>query len=154
MHSGEAVNLGCLNNEAQGMEAPVIDDELWILIESLLPRPKPRRKKHPGRPRASDRAALNGILFVLKTGMRWDHLPTRLGFGSGASCRRRLRDCQTAGVWRRMHELLLDKLREAGQIDFSYAAVDASSVRAVGVGEKQARTPRIARDLVSSTTSL
>jgi transposase len=36
------------------MDAPVIDDELWILIESLLPPPKPRRKGHPGRPRVSD----------------------------------------------------------------------------------------------------
>ncbi|MEX3582992.1 MAG: transposase, partial [Burkholderia sp.] len=56
------------------MEAPIIDDELWTLIEPLLPPPKPRPKEHPGRPRVSDRAALNGILFVLKTGLRWNHL--------------------------------------------------------------------------------
>ncbi|CAE6848948.1 IS5 family transposase ISBugl2 [Paraburkholderia nemoris] len=135
------------------MEAPIIDDELWTLIEPLLPPPKPRRKEHPGRPRVSDRAALNGILFVLKTGLRWNYLPTVLGFGSGATCWRRLNDWRKAGVWDRLHELLLDKLREAGQIDLSYAAVDSSSVRAVGAGEKLARTPRIARDPVPSTTS-
>jgi transposase len=151
--SREAVNLGCLNNGTQGMEAAIIDDELWTLIEPLLPPPKPRRKEHPGRPRVSDRAALNGILFVLKTGLRWNHLPTVLGFGSGATCWRRLNDWRKAGVWDRLHELLLDKLREAGQIDLSYAAVDSSSVRAVGAGEKLARTPRIARDPVPSTTS-
>ncbi|MEX3581948.1 MAG: transposase, partial [Burkholderia sp.] len=61
------------------MEAPIIHDELWTLIEPLLPPPKPRRKEHPGRPRVSDRAALNGILFVLTTGLRWNHLPTVLG---------------------------------------------------------------------------
>lgn len=66
------------------MQAPVID-ELWTLIEPLLPTPEPRRK-HPGRPRVSDRAALNDILFVLKTGLRWNHLPPRLGFDSGATC--------------------------------------------------------------------
>jgi transposase len=136
------------------MEAPIIDDELWTLIEPLLPPPKPRRKAHPGRPRVPDRAALNGILFVLKTGLRWNHLPTLLGFGSGATCWRRLNDWRKAGVWDRLHELLLDKLREAGQIDLSYAAVDSSSVRAVGAGEKLARTPRIARDPVPSITSL
>ena len=118
------------------MEAPIIDDELWILIEPLLPPVKPRAKSDPGRPRVSDRAALNGILFVFKTGVRWNHLPTRLGFGSGATCWRRLNDWQKAGVWDQLHELLLDKLRAAGQIDLSYAAVDSSSVRAVGAGEK------------------
>ncbi|MFL9989006.1 IS5 family transposase [Paraburkholderia sediminicola] len=61
---------------------------------------------------------MNGILFVLKTGLRWNHLPTVLGFGSGATCWRRLNDWRKAGVWDRLHELLLDKLREAGQIDF------------------------------------
>lgn len=68
------------------MEAPIIDDERCTLIEPLLPPPKPKREEHPGRPRVPDRAALNGILFVLKTGIRWNHLPTRLGFGSGATC--------------------------------------------------------------------
>ncbi|WP_257804637.1 IS5 family transposase [Burkholderia glumae] len=99
------------------MEAPIIDDELWILIEPLLPPAKLRAKSDPGRPRVSDRAALNGILFVFKTGIRWNHLPTRLGFGSGATCWRRLSDWQKAGVWDQLHELLLDKLRAAGQID-------------------------------------
>ena len=135
------------------MGAPVIDDELWALIEPLLPPPKPRRKKYPGRLPISDRAALNGILFVFKTGIRWCDLSTKLGFGSGPTCWRRLRDWQKAGVWVRLHELLLAKLREAGQLDFSRAAVDSSSVRAVGAGEKRVRTPRIARDQVPSITS-
>jgi transposase len=135
------------------MEAPVIDDELWILIEPLLPPPKPRCKKHPGRPRVSDRAGLNGILFVLKTGLRWNHLPTILGSGCGATCWRRLHDWQKAGVWDRPHELLLDKLREVGEIDLSHAAVDSSSVRAVGAGEKLVRITRIARNPGLGTTS-
>lgn len=66
------------------MQAPIIDDELWTLIESLLPKPKRQNNERRGRPRVSDRAALNGVLFVLRTGMRWNHLPSALGFGSGA----------------------------------------------------------------------
>ncbi|MGF6547299.1 transposase [Paraburkholderia youngii] len=124
------------------MPAPIIDDELWALIEPLLPPPKPRRKRYPGRLPVSDRAALNGILLVLKTGMRWNHLPTRLGFGSGATCWRRLHDWQQAGGWDKLHGLLLDKLRESGQLDFSYAAVDSSSVRAVGAGQNWAKPHR------------
>ncbi|MDN7530615.1 MULTISPECIES: transposase [Burkholderia cepacia complex] len=135
------------------MPAPIIDDELWALIEPLLPPPKPRRKRYPGRLPVSDRAALNGILLVLKTGMRWNHLPTGLGFGSGATCWRRLHDWQQAGMWDKLNGLLLDKLRESGQLDFSYAAVDSSSVRAVGAGQKLDQTPPIAHDQGPNTTS-
>ena len=135
------------------MQAPTIDDELWTLIEPLLPQPKRRKRERRGRPRVSDRRALNGILFVLRTGIRWNHLPTQLGFGSGATCWRRLNAWQKAGVWDKLHGLLLDKLRESDQLDLSYAAVDSSSVRAVGAGEKLDRTPRIARDRVPNITS-
>jgi transposase len=135
------------------MGTPIIDDELWALTEPLPPPPKRRRKKYPGRRPVSDQAALNGILFVFRTGIRWCDLSIALGFGSGQTCWRRLRDWQKAGVWDRLHELLLAKLREAGQLDFSRAAVDSSSVRAVGAGEKLARTPPIARDPVPDITS-
>ncbi|WP_139225632.1 transposase, partial [Paracidovorax konjaci] len=64
-----------------------------------------------GRPRVSDEMALNGILFVLRTGIPWEELPQELGFGSGMTCWRRLRDWQAVGVWHRLHLLLLDELR-------------------------------------------
>lgn len=111
------------------------------------------RRRNRGERRIQDgfrfpnRATLNGILFVLKTGIRWNHLPTQFGFGSGATYWRRLRDWHEAGVWDRLHELLLAKLRPADQIDFSRAAVDSSSVRAVGAGKKLARTPLCATRL-------
>ncbi|UJH74919.1 IS5 family transposase [Burkholderia cenocepacia] len=111
------------------------------MIEPLLPVVKPRAKSDPGRPRVLDRVALNGILFVLRTGIRWNHLPTRMGFGSGVTCRRRLDDWQKTGAWDRLHELLRDKLRATGQFDLSYAAVDSSSVRAVGAGGKTGPNP-------------
>ncbi|CAB3775124.1 IS5 family transposase ISBugl2 [Paraburkholderia humisilvae] len=84
------------------MQAPIIDDELWTLIEQLLPKPKRRDNESRGRPRVSDRAAFNGVPFVLHTGMRWNHLPVALGFGSGATCWRRLDAWQKAGVWDRL----------------------------------------------------
>ncbi len=52
------------------MQAPIIDNELWTLIEPSVPKPKRRNNERRGRPRVSDRAALNGVLFVLRTGMR------------------------------------------------------------------------------------
>ncbi|MFF8035155.1 enoyl-CoA hydratase-related protein [Streptomyces sp. NPDC016626] len=66
----------------------IVSDELWPLIEPLLPRPGP--KPVAGRPRVPDRQALCGILFVLHTGIRWQYLPQELGFGSGMTCWRRL----------------------------------------------------------------
>ncbi|GLZ19001.1 hypothetical protein Bpla01_25310 [Burkholderia plantarii] len=135
------------------MGKPIIDDELWALIEPLLPPSKRRRVKYPGRKPIADRAASTGILFVLKTGIRWRDLPSEMGCGSGVSCWRRLRDWQQAGVWDRLHAVLLAKLRAAEKIDFSRVVVDSSSIRAVGAGEKLARTPPIERDPVPSTTS-
>ena len=123
------------------MDKPIIDDELWQRIEPLLPQPKARREKYPGRKPVPDRAALSGIVFVLRTGLRWRDLPAEMGCGSGVTCWRRLRDWQEAGVWDRLHEVLLAELRAAGQIDLSRVVVDSSSVRAIGAGQKLGRTP-------------
>jgi len=59
-----------------------VDDELWAVIEPLLPKVE-RRTRHPGRKRHPDRLVFQGILFVLHTGIAWEHLPQELGFGSG-----------------------------------------------------------------------
>ena len=118
------------------MAKPLVDDELWKLIQPLLPPPKPRRWRYPGRKRLMDRQALTGILFVLKGGIPWEMLPKEMECGSGMTCWRRLRDWREAGVWQNLHELLLAKLREADQIDWSRAVVDSASIRAVGGGGK------------------
>lgn len=75
---------------------------------------------------------LTGIPFVLKTGIPWEDLPQEMGCGSEMTCWRRLRDWNEAGVWNRLHQVLLDELDESGQIDWSRAAVDSSHVRAKG----------------------
>jgi transposase len=92
----------------------IVSDEWWALVEPLLPKKK-RRFRYPGRKRLSDRQTLQGILFVLHTGIAWQHLPAELGFGSGVTCWRRLNEWQAAGVWERLHALLLAQLRAAVQ---------------------------------------
>ena len=134
------------------MAKPLVDDELWTLAEPILPAPKPRRFRFPGRKPITNRQALTGILFVLKTGIPWEYLPQEMGCGSGMTCWRRLRDWQAAGVWQALHELLLAKLQGADQIDWSRAVVDSASVRAVYGGKKQARIPRIKPKLAASIT--
>ena len=73
---------------------------------------------------------LTGIVFVLKSGIPWEMLPQEMGCGSGMTCWRRLRDWQEAGVWERLHRVLLDRLGEADQIDWERACLDSASIPA------------------------
>jgi transposase len=100
-----------------------------------------------------DRAALCGILFVLRTGLPWEYLPAEMGCGSGMTCWRRLRDWQKAGVWAALHRVLLEQLQAAGQLDWSRASLDSASVPAKKGGLPLARTPRIAAKRAPSATS-
>jgi transposase len=112
------------------MAKPLLDDELWTIIEPQIPVIS-RRFRSPGRKRIDSRAVLNGILFVLFTGIQWEHVPREFGC-CGMTCWRRLRDWQAAGVWDAIHRILLERLRAADQIDWSRAVVDSASLRAVG----------------------
>ncbi|MFN6505896.1 IS5 family transposase [Xanthomonas translucens pv. translucens] len=103
-----------------------ISTALWKRIHPLIPVVPPSPKG--GRPRVDDQSALNGIVYVLRTGIAWEDLPQELGYGSGMTCWRRLRDWQAAGVWHRLHQGLLAELRRADRLDFSRASLDAASV--------------------------
>jgi transposase len=98
------------------MARPIVTDELWEIVEPLIPEVK-RRYRYPGRKRTPDRQVLTGILFVLRTGIPWEDLPQEMGCGSGVTCWRRLDEWQRQGVWARLHEVLLARLNAADQID-------------------------------------
>src|SRR3954469_17385596 len=117
----------------------LVSDELWSVVEPLLPAPRPKKKA--GRPRIPDRACLTGIVFVLKTGIQWEYLPQEMGCGSGMTCWRRLRDWQEAGVWWELHRVLLDRLGEADRLYLRRASIPASTTPAKGV-KKGGRPPR------------
>jgi transposase len=121
------------------MSQPLVSDRLWAVIEPLIP-PEPPKPKG-GRPRLPDRAALTGILFVLRSGTPWELLPQEMGCGSGMTCWRRLRDWQRAGVWDRLQRMLLDRLGRQNAIDFSRAALDSASVAAKRGARTQGQTP-------------
>jgi transposase len=130
------------------MTKPLVSDELWAVVAPLLP-PEPPKPKG-GRPRVSDRAALAGIIFVLKSGIPWEMLPQEMGCGSGMTCWRRLRDWQEAGAWDALHRTLLDRLGEAGQLDWSRACLDSASIPAKKGATASARTRRIAANRARS----
>src|ERR671933_2011042 len=129
----------------------LVPDELWAFIEPLLPPEPP--KPQGGRPRIPARACLTGILFVLKTGIPWEYLPAELGWGSGMTCWRRLRDWHAAGVWHHLHRVLLDRLGEADQIDWERASLDGSSVPAKGGEARTRRSARIRRTAANRARS-
>jgi len=133
------------------MAKPILDDALWELIEPHLPPPKKRRRRYPGRKPIPHRAALTGIVYVLRTGIPWEYLPQEMGCGSGMTCWRRLRDWEEAGVWEQVRRTLLGELRGADQIDWSRAVVDSASLRALKGGPTRAPTPRTALGVARNT---
>jgi transposase len=135
------------------MSQPLIDDRLWARIAPLLPKHRRRTGRAAGRPRIPDRAALTGILFVLRAGLPWQMLPKEMGCGSGSTCWRRLVRWQRAGVWQRLHAVLLAELRRRGRLDLRWAVVDSASLRALRGGKQLDRTQPIAARRVPSTTS-
>ena len=121
------------------MSKPLVSDELWTIIAPLLP--PDRAKPKGGCPRIRDRAALTGILLVLKSGIPWEMLPQEMRCGSGMTCWRRLRDWQKAGVWQRLHHLLLQYLHDDERLDWERASLDSASVPAPGRGEATGKDP-------------
>jgi transposase len=132
------------------MSKELVSDELWEIIEPLLPPEAPKPKG--GRPRINDRAALTGIVFVLKSGIPWEMLPQEMGCGSGSTCWRRLRDWQEAGVWEKLHRVLLDRLGEADRIDWERASLDSASVSAKRGVKRPDRIRRIKAKRARSAT--
>jgi transposase len=123
------------------MAKELVTDELWEVVEPLLPEEPPKPKG--GRPRIDDRAALTGILFVLKSGIPWEMLPQEMGCASGMTCWRRLKEWQEAGVWEELHRKLLDRLGKADRIEWDRASLDSASVPAPGGAKRPDRIRRI-----------
>src|SRR5512135_2337363 len=99
--------LQILASEDVPMAKPLLSDKLWEIIQPLLPPHPPRPQG--GRPPVDDRKALTGI--------PWEDLPCEMGCGCGMTCWRRLRDWQAEGTWAKIHQVLLDRLNAADQID-------------------------------------
>ena len=103
------------------MAGHLIPEDVWHLIEPLLP-PRPAHPKG-GRPVIADRDVLTGIIFMLKTGIAWEDLPTEMGCGCGMTCLRRLREWQRADVWPQILNILQTHLRDARRMDWSRVRV-------------------------------
>jgi len=123
------------------MAKTLVSDELWKRIEPLIPPPKPRRFRFPGRKPLEPRKVLTGIIFVLKTGIAWESPPVECGWGCGLTCKRYLRRWQRQGVWPKLHEALLAELNGAERLDWSRALIDSASARAPCGGQDTEPNP-------------
>ena len=135
------------------MANQLVDDELREVIAPVLPMPKRRRRRYPGRKPLDNRRVLSGILFVLRSSIPREVLPQEMGCGSGMSCLRRLRAWQKARVWDRLHRTLLSKLCGADKLELSRVVVDSSSVRAVHGGKNPDPTQQTGARPVACATS-
>ena len=119
------------------MRATELTDEQWERLKPLLP---PRQKR--GRPRADDRRTLNGVLYVLRAGCRWQDMPRE--YGSPSTCWRRLKAWEENGTWERIWRSLLTLLDEQDKIEWTKAFLDGSFVPAKK-GELAWARPSVAR---------
>jgi transposase len=100
----------------------LLTDAQWEKIRPLLP--KRRKRPQGGRPPANDRKVLEGILWILRSGARWQDLPEE--FPSPSTCWRRLRDWEEQGVWLTIWRAFLAELNQRGQLDWSESFLDGS----------------------------
>ncbi len=100
-----------------------LNDQQCQVIEPLLPLPKPM-----GRPRADERRTLDAILYVLRTGCRWEDLPPELG--SSTTAWRRLQRWEEAGVWESIWRAVLASLEAGDKLEWAQAFLDGSFVPA------------------------
>ena len=121
---------------AERLGQELVPDGLWEIVEPLLP-PQLERPQGGGTRCVEDRAVFTAIVYMLTTGCAWRHLPAEFGV-SKATAHRRFMAWTEAGLWRRLHRAVLDRLGEQ-------AAIDSS--RAVGV---QAATVRVEEELADA----
>lgn len=128
-----------------------IPDELWGQMEPLLP-PRPKHPLGCHNPRVPDRNAMNGILFVLRTGCQWNALDGT-GICSCASAYRRFREWVAAGVFREFWRLGLLNYDGLKGLDWSWVSMDGAMTKAPLGGEKdraQSHGPRQIRNEAQS----
>jgi transposase len=112
-----------------------VTDEQWERIKPFIPTRQ--RSSRGGRPPADDRACLEGILWVLRSGARWRDLPER--YPSPSTCWRRLAEWEGEEVLVKIWHAFLDTLDEKGLLDWDEVFVDASFSPAKKGGTESAK---------------
>lgn len=102
-----------------------LKDEQWDIVEPLLSKPS-RRADGRGRPRVNDREILNGVLWILRTGARWQDLPER--YPPYQTCHRRFQEWVKSGCFEKILRALVRDVKERGGLDLRECFIDGSFV--------------------------
>jgi putative transposase len=100
-------------------------DELWALIAPILAEYDPPKR---GPQRIDQRAALDAIIFRLRTGCQWNHLPRELPDDS--SVHRTFQRWVRLGLLERLWAALVEDCQELGGVDWQWQAADTSMGKA------------------------
>lgn len=125
-----------------------IPDELWDRVQGWIP--KRGRSAKGGRPRVTDRRAMSGILYRLRTGCQWDAIPSE--FGSRSTCYRRFVEWTAAGVFKMMYVEMLLYYDEQRGIDWAWGSLDSATVKAPKGGHSPGPIRLIAASLARNAT--
>ena len=104
-----------------------LTDEQWNIVEPLLPKPA-KRADGKGRPRVDNRAILNGILWVMRTGAPWHDMPNR--YPPYQTCHRRFQEWVKAGTFEAVLRRLVEDVKERGDLDLTECFIDGTFVMA------------------------
>jgi putative transposase len=118
-----------------------VPDELWEIIHPILDELDP--PAWTGRRRTDARAALNGIIYQLRTGCQWNSLPQE--FGDDSSVHRTFQRWIRKGVLERIWATLVEGCERLGGVDWQWQSADAAMGKARLGGTLSGKTPRIVR---------
>lgn len=114
-------------------------ERFYELAQPMLPAEKEVGPRG-GRPRIGHHCVLKVIWFVLATGCRWKDVPHEMGC-CGETARMRMQAWERAGLWSRLHQLLLTMLRKANELHLETVVIDSTQVRAFGGGDATGPSP-------------
>ena len=117
-----------------------VNDQLWSIIQKILDELDPPAPT--GRPRTGQRQALDGIIYVMRTGCQWNQLPEQ--FGDDSSVHRTMQRWIARGVFERIWAVLIENCQELGGVDWEWQSADGAMGKARFGGITSARIPRIA----------
>ena len=112
-------------------------DDLWAIVEPILldhDPPKPR-----GRKRVPPRAAFDAIIFRLRTGCQWNHLPAV--YPDDSSVHRTFQRWETLGIFDRIWATVQERCEDLDGCDWEWQAADTAMTKARGVPAGRVRGP-------------
>jgi len=105
------------------MKFTELTDKQWSTIQRHIPKPA-----KTGRPRCDDRTTINGIIYVLICGCRWEEMPKR--YGSKSTVHLRLQNWQEKGIWKKILSGIIKSSHKQGKLNLQKISIDSSSISA------------------------